>query len=121
MKWTIVMIIIIVAVGLGYYFYTKKYPSSNTDTGIQTSTSTKTDQIVIKDFAFNPSSITVKIGDTVTFTNDDSVTHTVAGDGGIDSRDLATGESYKETFNTAGTFNYHCTIHPTMKGMVVVQ
>jgi plastocyanin len=74
-----------------------------------------------KNFAFNPKTVTIKVGDTVTWTNQDSTTHTVTGDGGIDSGNLAPGKSYSKTFDTAGTFNYHCSIHPSMTGQVIVQ
>ena len=74
-----------------------------------------------KNFAFEPKTVTIKVGQTVTWTNQDSVTHTVTGDGGIDSGDLSKGESYSKTFDTAGTFNYHCSIHPSMTGQVIVE
>jgi plastocyanin len=75
----------------------------------------------IKDFQFNPSKVTIKVGGTVTWTNSGPSTHTVTGDGGIDSGDLSKGKSYSKTFDTAGTFNYHCSIHPSMTGQVIVQ
>jgi len=74
-----------------------------------------------KNFAFEPKTVTIKVGQTVTWTNQDSVTHTVTGDGGIDSGDLSKGKSYSKTFDTAGTFNYHCSIHPSMTGQVIVE
>ena len=75
----------------------------------------------IKDFQFNPAKVTIKVGGTVTWTNSGPSTHTVVGDGGIDSGDLSKGKSYSKTFDTAGTFNYHCSIHPSMTGQVIVQ
>jgi len=77
--------------------------------------------VEIKNFAFEPKTVTIKVGQTVTWTNQDSVAHTVAGDGGIDSGDLSKGKSYSKTFDTAGTFNYHCSIHPSMTGQVIVE
>jgi len=77
--------------------------------------------VEIKNFAFEPKTITIKVGRTVTWTNQDSAAHTVAGDGGIDSGDLSKGKSYSKTFDTEGTFDYHCSIHPQMKGQVIVQ
>lgn len=122
MKWVIAIIVILAVLALGYYFlYTKKYPSANTSDTTQNSISIAPDSVSIKDLAFDPSSITVKAGDTVTFTNNNTVTHSVVGDGGIDSGELEAGESYKETFNTLGTFNYHCSTHPSMTGKVIVQ
>lgn len=122
MKLIIAIIVILAVLALGYYFlYTKKYPSANTNSTTQNSISIAPDSVSIKDLAFDPSSITVRAGDTVTFTNNDTVTHSVIGDGGINGGDLGSGESYKETFETAGTFNYHCATHPFMEGEVVVQ
>ena len=77
--------------------------------------------VVMKNFAFDPKTVTIKVGQTVTWTNQDSATHTVTGDGGIDSGDLPKGQSYSKTFDTAGTFNYHCSIHPSMTGQVIVE
>ena len=78
--------------------------------------------ISIKDFAFHPASLKVSVGDTVTVTNDDGTTHTWAADDMSiwDSGDLAPGKTFKRTFDKAGTFAYHCHIHQTMKGTVVV-
>ena len=79
-------------------------------------------EVEIEDFAFTPATLTVKKGTTVKWTNKDSVSHTVTGDesGGPDSALLAKGESYSFTFNTVGTFAYHCTPHPSMTAKVVV-
>jgi plastocyanin len=77
--------------------------------------------VEIKNFAFEPTTVTVRVGQTVTWTNQDSAAHTVVGDGGIDSGDLSKGKSYSKTFDTAGTFDYHCSIHPQMTGQVIVQ
>ena len=79
--------------------------------------------VTIKSFSFNPSTLTVSAGTTVTWTNEDSVPHTVISDTGneIASGTLSTGQSYTHTFNTAGTFSYHCSIHPSMKAQIVVE
>jgi plastocyanin len=77
--------------------------------------------VTIKGFAFDPATIDVKVGETVTWTNEDSATHNVKGDGGISSGDLAQGASYSKTFDTAGNYAYQCAIHPTMTGTVVVK
>jgi amicyanin len=83
-------------------------------------TTAQTGQVTIKDFAFGPSSLTVKKGDTVTWTNQDSAPHQIAGTN-FKSEMLSNGGTYSFTFNEAGTFDYHCSIHPLMKGTVVVQ
>jgi len=79
----------------------------------------------IKDFAFSPSTLMVKTGTTVTWVNLDTAPHTIASDPGspvaFSSGSLSTGASYRFTFSQPGTFAYHCSIHPSMKGTVIVQ
>jgi len=77
---------------------------------------------------FVPDTLTVSKGTTVTWTNDDSTLHTVtsgsaeSGNSGteFDSSYLAAGKTFQHQFSTAGTFDYYCTLHPWMKGKVVV-
>jgi plastocyanin len=69
--------------------------------------------------SFVPNTFTVKRGTTVTWTNRDSVDHTVTGNGWASGL-LAPGASYSYTFNSAGSFDYACTVHPTMQGTVNV-
>jgi plastocyanin len=81
-----------------------------------------TDKVSIADMAFTPAAIKVKVGTTVTWTNNDSIAHTVTADSGSgpDSGNLDPGKSYSFTYKTAGTFSYHCNIHPDMTGTVQV-
>lgn len=76
----------------------------------------------IQNFAFSPNTLTVKAGTTVTWTNMDSVSHTVTSDSGseLNSGNIPTGSSYSHTFNTPGTYNYHCSIHTGMVATIVV-
>lgn len=82
------------------------------------------DTVTIRDFAYSPAAIKVKVGTKVTWTNQDSVSHTITADepssDAPDSQLLSKGESYSFTFNKAGTYNYHCQLHPYMKATVVV-
>jgi plastocyanin len=78
--------------------------------------------VAIANFSFQPATITVPVGTTVTWTNNDSASHTVtADDGSFKSESLGSGATFSQTFATAGTFAYHCAIHSTMKGTVVVK
>lgn len=89
-------------------------------TSNQTSNSS-TNTVTLQNMAFNPSTLNVQVGATVTWVNKDSVTHNVVSDSGVfDSGNLANGQSYNYTFNQAGSFPYHCSIHPSMKGTIVV-
>ena len=78
-----------------------------------------TSTVVIKDFGFSPSALTVPVGTTVTWQNKDSVAHTVTGKG-FDSGNLDGGKSYTYTFAKPGTYNYVCSYHPSMTASVVV-
>ncbi|MBI2411574.1 MAG: cupredoxin domain-containing protein [Candidatus Kerfeldbacteria bacterium] len=82
-----------------------------------------TESIAIEDFAFTPASLTIAAGSTVTWTNNDSSTHTVTStDGGdLNSGNLAQGDTYEFTFDTPGTYTYRCNIHTSMTGTVIVE
>jgi len=130
----VVVIAVIVGVALGH----KKNNSGTSTTTSSTSSSssmnstssssssstapTATDKVSITNFSFSPASITVKKGSAVTWTNNDSVTHTVTADSGTgpNSGDLAPGKTYSFTYNSTGTFAYHCSIHTDMHGSVTV-
>lgn len=106
--------------------YSQSYGGGGGDT-LPTNTSAPApsanpNQVQISGFAFNPGTLTVKVGDTVTWTNMDSATHTVvADDGSFQSGQLATGSTFQFTFTKAGTFTYKCGIHASMLGTIIVQ
>jgi plastocyanin len=78
--------------------------------------------VTIVDFAFMPQELTVAVGTTVTWTNEDWAPHTVtAGDGSFDSGRLDQGASFEHTFDQAGTHAYVCTFHPGMTGTITVE
>ena len=82
---------------------------------------TAADTVVAKDIAYNPTSITVKVGDTVTFKNDDSFAHTfTANNGEFDSNNVDGGGSFTYKPTAAGTIAFHCKIHSNMKGTITV-
>jgi plastocyanin len=77
--------------------------------------------VTMGDFFFSPSSVTVAVGDTVTWRNTGEAPHNAtADDGSFRTPDLNQGQSASHTFDSAGTFSYICTIHPNMKGTVRV-
>ncbi|HEX2039431.1 MAG TPA: cupredoxin family copper-binding protein [Acidimicrobiales bacterium] len=82
-----------------------------------------TTQVAIRGFAFDPANTRVTTGDTVRWTNHDSASHTVTGDTDLTFRSgvLTQGQVYERTFQTAGSFPYHCDIHPSMRGTVTVE
>ncbi|ARZ66009.1 putative copper-binding protein [Streptomyces albireticuli] len=78
--------------------------------------------VVIEGFKFVPQSVTIRPGDTVRWTNNDSATHTSTSDTGLwNSPHLTPGTSFRHTFPSAGTFGYHCAVHPSMTGSVTVR
>ena len=77
--------------------------------------------VYIQNMAFSPGTITVYVGTTVKWTNMDGVTHTVTSDdNSFNSGNIPGNGTYSYTFNTAGTYSYHCAIHPGMTGEVKV-
>lgn len=81
----------------------------------------ETHVVRIEGMQFVPATITVHRGDRITWTNKDIVPHTATAAGAFDTGTLATGKSGSRVMNKAGRFPYACTLHPGMKGEVVVQ
>jgi LPXTG-motif cell wall-anchored protein len=78
--------------------------------------------VTIVDFEFQPGSVTIDQGDTVTWTNNGPTAHSAtAPDGSFDTGIFPAGQSRSHTFNEAGTFSYICTPHPNMHGTIVVR
>jgi plastocyanin len=89
--------------------------------GSATGSAATADTVDIKDFSFSPKRIVVKAGQAITVANEDNVTHTLtANDGAFDTRDLGGGHRDRLTVEAAGTYAYHCEIHPFMTGAVQV-
>jgi plastocyanin len=77
--------------------------------------------IKMQNIAFDPKDVTVKVGQKVTWTNDDSVDHNVTADSGADfkSKDFGKGATFEFTATKAGKITYECTLHPSMKGATI--
>jgi len=102
-------------------------PSGTSMSGMPSSAAAPTaapvaaDAVAIHNFAFGPQVVSVKVGTTVHWTNQDSEAHTVTSDtGAFNSPTLQPGAGYSFTFTKPGTYSYHCTIHPFMTAKVVV-
>ena len=79
-------------------------------------------EVEIDQYAFLPQRVTVKAGTSVTWTNDDDDSHTVASSSKLfKSKALDTRDKFSFTFTTPGTYDYFCSLHPYMKGVVVVE
>ena len=94
---------------------------SGSNTGTKGSSGPGANEVWIQSMAFNPSIITVTAGTTITWTNYDAVNHTVTSDNALfDSGSIGTNGAYSHKFPNAGTFTYHCTVHPMMTASVTV-
>ena len=76
--------------------------------------------VTIDNFAFSPPTLNAKVGQKVTWTNKQDVAHTVTANGGAFDHPMPSGATFSFTFTKAGTFAYHCTIHPSMQATIVV-
>jgi plastocyanin len=113
-RWPVTSLTVIVAVLVaGSAFLSQVGPiAAHQDTAIA---------VQVIDFAFEPGTLTVPAGATVTWTNAGSRPHTVtADDGSFDSGRLDPGEQFSQTFDQPGTFAYHCGFHPEMQGSIIV-
>jgi plastocyanin len=128
----LIIIVFIIVVGGAIALNHKSTNNSNNSSSAGTSTNASSSSqtptsgtINIKNMIFTPSQISVQKGGTVTWTNNDNTTHTVVDDlnnvGGPNSGDIAPGSSYSFTFTKAGSYQYHCRIHPSMRGTIVVK
>ncbi len=79
--------------------------------------------VTIKDYKYAPPSLTVPVGTTVKFSNQDSTPHTATSkeSGGFESGPIDTGESATVKLEKTGTFDYYCVFHPFMKGTITVE
>jgi plastocyanin len=80
-------------------------------------------KVSLKGIKFNPANVTVKAGDKVTWTNNDSVGHDVTGDNfkSGEAGGMQNGDTFAHTFDKKGTFDYVCTVHSGMEGSVTVK
>ena len=78
--------------------------------------------IDISGMAFSPNTLTISVGDTVTWTNQDGAPHSATGDNGeFDSGTLNNGQNFSFTFTAAGTYTYHCSVHNGMTATIIVE
>ena len=110
----------------GVAFFAHDGPDSSAMAQPQAGSPASGDTVLISDFLYEPEQLTVAVGTTVTFTNEDSAPHTATsgqsptGDGMFDTGTLQ-GQSKPVKLTKAGTFTYYCAIHPFMKATVIVK
>lgn len=101
----------------GCSYYQTQTQSSQTKTTAPTATA---NSVTIQNFAFSPAELKVKAGATVIWVNNDSAPHTIKS-ATFNSATLANGDKFEFKFDKAGTFDYACSIHPSMKGKIIVE
>lgn len=80
------------------------------------------DAVTIQNNSFSPGALSVRVGTTVKWTNEDGYDHTITADGGeFDSGNISSNGTFSFTFDKAATFDYHCSIHPSMTGQIIVK
>ncbi len=143
MKKTIIFAVVVVVIGAGIYYFllnnSSYSPTPSASLPVEQSSAVSTPTVPvsdvsaapapssvtvsIKNFAFNPQTLTVKKGTKVTWVNDDTAAHTVTSDSGslLNSSTLSPGQSFSFTFENIGTENYHCNIHRMMKAAVIIE
>lgn len=117
MKNKIIVGVVLVAIVIGGWFFLTQKQSV---TQPQPQTKVEANAVTIQNFAFNPATLTVKQGTKVTWTNQDSAPHKIKS-GTFNSGDLNQGDKFEFTFSETGSFDYSCSIHPSMTGKIVVE
>jgi len=127
--WIVLLILIILAAAIVAAVVHKSNPSTSSSNNTQSSSSSSNEPasgtINIRNMMFTPSQITVAKGGTVTWTNNDTISHEVVDDlsnvGGPNSGSISPGGAYSFTFNKTGSFQYHDPTHTSMRGTIVVK
>lgn len=119
-KIVIGIVLAILVIGGFYYFAQNPYQQPATGGPTQAPTRVEANTITIQNFSFNPSTLTVKQGTKVTWSNQDSAIHDIKSDT-FNSQNLNRGNKFEFTFEDKGSFDYICGIHPTMTGKIVVE
>jgi plastocyanin len=98
--------------------------SSSTPAGSSSGAGAGRTGVTIQNFAFNPATVSVKFGTVVVWTNQDNTAHTATSDPGaptsFDTGNISQGNTAVFTFQTPGSYPYHCSIHTYMKGTITV-
>jgi plastocyanin len=113
----------VLAASLGLFGCSKDSNNpSSTSSSSQNPPPAQSNTVTMINISFSPSTLTVSKGTTVTWQNNEGVTHTSTSDTGVwDTGNIEAGTSKTVTFPSAGSFNYHCTINASMTGTIIVQ
>ncbi|HCR55431.1 TPA: hypothetical protein DIV49_00505 [Candidatus Saccharibacteria bacterium] len=118
---TIFAAVVVIICGAAVYISSSRSNDMSSNTTMLKD-AVETNRVEISNFSYSPSVIRVKVGTKVTWTNKDTVQHSVVGDKLADLSGplLSTDKTYSFTFDKVGTYGYHCAPHPHMKGTVFV-
>lgn len=124
MKWTLIVgigIILLVLFGISVIFRGDPVivgqVISEPEGGVEKSLS-----VNIVNYVYTPKDLEIVLGETVTWTNKDFVAHTITSvNGEFDSGEIERGERFSYTFNDVGEYEYYCTLHPYMRGKIIVK
>jgi len=127
----LIFIIIVLVIGAGIFYFPKhkkinvvQTETKTTETASSTvATSSQTHNISIENFAYSQKELVINKGDTVIWKNIDRVPHDVVGTTFTELKGpiMGYGLTYSFTFNEPGTYNYFCSLHPSMKAVVIVK
>ncbi len=117
-KIIVIAVAAVIVFGGAYYFSMMYYPAPANQN--RTNTTETGNSVSITNFSFNPSILTVKAGTTVTWTNNDAVTHSIKS-GVFNSGNLSKGQTFQFKFEETGRYDYSCAIHPSMTGKIIVE
>jgi plastocyanin len=118
----IALLALVLATGCGEKESAGSGTAGGTATEPASASGGETVQVAMRDILFVPEKITARVGQTVSWTNEDDVAHTVKAEKGADfaSKALKKGDTYKAKLTKAGTIDYVCTIHPSQRGTITV-
>ena len=117
LKFALILTLAICAVAVASHESHMKMHAARSNTA-----SANPNEIVIANFSFEPATLTVKAGTTVTWVNHDDEPHTAtATDKRFNSKTLDNGDRFSQEFNAPGVYNYYCALHPKMTGKIIVK
>lgn len=117
--WVIIAAIIVFGI---YYSISRSKLKSPEKSNITVPFTGAVSKVTMAGFAFSPQVVTIKKGEAIRWTNNDSVNHIVSSDTNVFlSETLSQGSSFEFVFNSTGEFPYHCSIHPSMTGKIIVE
>ncbi|EKD66515.1 MAG: hypothetical protein ACD_49C00038G0049 [uncultured bacterium (gcode 4)] len=117
----IAIIVVIISLAIASKNYIKQY-SLTGDKNIPTSIPSADNEIIIQIFAFSPETLNIKVGTKVIWKQNDQMPHTIVSNEGLFTSDnLKLGDEFSFVFTKAWEYNYYCSIHPSMKGKIIVK